>query len=453
MAGNISLLLFSFLFICVVTIYLFKRWPDLDVIDLYIIFVALHFGLSPFIRGLYFGKDVIFDFRNSNPLAIGLVFIQVLMILVIIRGLSLYFIPVFMNSLKIINLIPQWGDINKYVLISLCFWLITFQFISYYIYGIRTYIMPDDFARIGKDLPYWFTSTRTIYNSIAFCGFIGLFSIIINSNKYQRYLWIILTVIFVPIVTVFGRRYFIEMIIVSVIFWFAYRKENIFRLRYLTVGFALLCAFFLFSNIFQAYRSIFQTVGQVEPDKMKNPFSAALNFNSTINNFKERPGTWEFNFLVINNQIDKSEMTTNGKVMWEAFKSSVPRFFWPRKQFSLVDDILSKLYKVNPKEIDIGKNLFGLGQVDFGYFSIIIVPAIVLFIIYLMEISIKITAPYPTFSWLIAGNIILYLINIEENGNEIFFMLRNIIIIMTILLFYLLIRKIYSTFLSKTAGN
>ena len=171
MAGNISLLLFSFLFILIVTFYLFKKWPDLDVIDLYIIFVGLHFGLSPFIRGLHFGADVIFDFRNSNPLAIGLVFLQVLIVLVIIRVFSLYFCANLMNYLKIRNLISLWYQTNKYVLFLIYFWLILFQFISYYKYGVITYISPDDFAKFGKDLPYWFTSMRTIYNCYFFLCF------------------------------------------------------------------------------------------------------------------------------------------------------------------------------------------------------------------------------------------------------------------------------------------
>ena len=449
MAGNISLLLFSFLFICIVTFYLFKKWPDLDVIDLYIIFVGLHFGLSPFIRGLHFGPDVIFDFRNSNPLAIGLVFLQVLMILCILRFLSLYIRPKLMNYLKIRHLTSLWFQTNKYVLFIIYFWLILFQFISYYKYGIITYISPDDFAQFGKHLPYWFTSMRTMYNIISFCVFMSLFAYIVKSIKYQQYLLIILTIIFIPIATIFGRRYFIEMIVASVIFWFAYKKENIFRLKYLTVGLVLICIFFVFSNLFQAYRSVFQSVGKVEINKLENPFSAALNYNLTLINFTKRPGTWEFNFLVINNQLDRTGMTTNGKLNLEGLKGSVPRLFWPKKQFALVDDILAELYNVNPKDIDIGKNLFGVGQVDFGYYSIIIVSLNLLFIIYLLGILVKITTPYPTFLWLLSGNIIFFLINIEENGNEMFIMLRNITIIMILLTMFLITRKIYSMFLNK----
>jgi len=453
MAGNISLLLFSFFFICLVTLYLYKKWPDLDVIDLYIIFVGLHFGFSPFIRGLHFGPDVIFDFRNSNPLALGLVFIQVVIVLIFIRIFSLYFFVNLMNFLKIKHLISLWGQTNKYIVFLIYFWLIFFQFISYYKYGVITYITPDDFARFGKHLPYWYTSMRTIYNCIAFCIFLSLFAYIVQSRKYQQHILIILTIIFVPIATIYGRRYFIEIIIASVIFWFIYREENIFRLRYLTVGLLLIVTFFLFSNLFQAYRSIFQVVGKVEINKLENPISAALDFNLTLQNLTKRPGTWEFNFLVIDNQLNRIGMTTHGRVNLEGLKSSIPRFFWPEKQFICIDDILSVLYNVNRKDIDIGKNLFGVGQVDFGNLSIIIVPLIILCVIYLLATLVKITTNYPTFLWLLSGNIIFFLINIEENGNEIFFMLRNTIIIMMLLAFYLLIRKLYSLLFEQLAEN
>jgi hypothetical protein len=448
-SGNISLLLLSSLFVSVITIYLYYKWPDLDLIDLYIIFVGLHFGLSPFIRGLHFGGDVIFDFRNSSPLPLSLVFLQVLITLVIIRACSLYLFPGLMNYLKIRYLVSLWYQTNRYVLFFVYFWLILFQIISYYKYGVITYITPDDFARFGKHLPYWYTSMRTIYNYMAFCVFIGLFAYIVNSSKYQQYLLIILILIFAPIATIFGRRYFIEMIISAMVFWFAYKKENIFRLRYLTVGLVLFCAFFLFSNLFQAYRDIFQSVGKIETNKLENPFSAAFNINLTIRNFTLRPGTWEFNYLVINNQLNKNGMTTKGKVNFEGLKSSIPRFFWPEKQISYIDDILSKLYNVKPREIDIGKNLFGVWQVDFGYYSILIVSIIVLMLIYLLGTLVKIITPYPTFLWLLSGNIIFFLINIEGNGNELFFMLRNIIIILILLAVYIISYKMYSTFWNK----
>lgn len=452
MVGNISLLFFSFLFICIITIYLYKRWPDLDVIDLYIVFIGLHFGLYPFIRGFHFGKDVIFDFRNSSPLAIGLIFLHVFLILFIIRAISAYLPTRIMSYLKIRYLIQQWGNVNKYFLFFVYFWLILFHIISYYKYGVKTYIMPEDFARIGKDLPYWFTSMRTVYIYIAFCIFLGLFGNLVKAKGYQQYVWIILTIIFIPIVTIYGRRFFIDMIGASVIFWFVYRKENIFRLKYLAVGLITILAFFVFSNLYQTYRAdVFMNEGPVRWQKLKNPLTAAFNFNSTINNLKARPGTWEFNFLVFNHQLNKPEMTTYGKITWEHFKSAIPRYFWSDKQFSLIDDTLADLYKVKVQEIDIGKNIFGVGQVDFGYFSLIIIPTTILLLLIILGLLIKITVNYPTFLLLLSGNIIFYLINIEENGNELFLMFRYIFIILIVLGVYLITNSTYATFFNKKA--
>ncbi len=452
MTGNIAILIFSFIFICLITTYLVRKWPDLDVIDLYIIFVLFHFGFYPFIRGLYFGKDIIFDFRQADPLALGLVFGQVLIILVIIRGISLYFPAYITNKLKLDYLIHQCSKINKYLLLSIYVFLMVFPLISYYKYGVRTYILPEDFEKIGKQLPYWFTSVRTTYVCIGFCVFLGLFGKIAQSRNKPKIVWIMLTVIFIPIITMFGRRYFLNMIVMAAILWLVYNKINIFRLKYLSLGLLLIGTFFLFSNMYQSYRDVLFTVGKVDQDKLKNPISAALDFNSTINNLKERAGTWEFNFLIFNNQINKSQMVTHGQIALEGIKSSIPRIFWPEKRFSLIDDILVKLGKVSYGEVLTGKNLFGLAQVDFGYYSIIIVPAIILSIIAIMAGLISISLRYPAFLLFFTGIIIDYLINIEENGNMIFFMFRNILLLLFAFCGYLCVFKTY-TYVSNYKKN
>jgi hypothetical protein len=449
MLGNIAILICAFVFISILSFYLFKIWPDIDILDLYIIFILFHFGLYPFIRGLYFGKDVIFDFRDSSPLVISLVFVHVLLILTVIKVIYRYFPDRFVECLKIKNLIQQWSCINKYLLFFIYGILIIFQILSYYKYGIKTYIPPEDFARIGKELPYWFTAIRTIYPLLAFLVGLGLISSWLKSQGYHKYIWLILTVGFLPVITLYGRRYFLAMIIVWGILWLIDKNQDRFSVKYLIVGILSVVVFFLFSNVYQAYRYDFQAVGQVDLAKLKNPFTASINFDATIENFKARPGTWEFNFLVFNQQYSKPGMFTEGKVFWEGIKSSIPRIFWPEKQFTVIDVILAKLYNVNTKEIDIGKNMFGLVQVDYGYLSLIIVPLIIIIILAIMAALIRMTVQYPTFLWLFSGNIMLFLINIEENGNEIFFMLRNIILILMIFWGYLVANKIRELHVSK----
>jgi hypothetical protein len=426
MMGNIAILICSFIFTCILLVYLIKIWPDLDILDLFIVFVLFHFGLYPFIRGLYFGKDVIFDFRDSSSVVIGLIFVHVLLIITVIKIIYRYFPDTIVKYLKIKDLILLWSSINKYLLFIIYGLLIIFQVISYYKYGVKTYILPDDFARIGKQLPYWFTAIRTIYPLLAFLVSLGLISSLLKARGYKKYIWLILTVGFLPVITLYGRRYFLAMIIVWVILWLVEKSKDSFSMKYLVVGLLSVLAFFLFSNIYQAYRYDFQAVGKVDLAKLKNPFTAAVNFGATLENFKARPGTWEFNFLVFDQQHRRPGMFTEGKITREGMKSSVPRNLWPDKQFIMIDDILAQLYGVKPKEIDIGKNIFGIVQVEYGFYSLIIVPIIILSILIIMAILIRMTTHYPTILWLFSGNILFYLVNIEENGNEIFLMLRNI---------------------------
>jgi hypothetical protein len=443
MIGNISILICSFFFICILSFYLYKVWPDLDILDLYIVFVLFHFGLYPFIRGLYFGSDIIIDFRDSNPLVIGLVFVHVLLMLTVVKIIYLNFSDTFIECIKIKYLVQKWSCINKYLLLFIYGTLIFFQIVSYYKYGVKTYITPVDFARIGKELPYWFTAIRTIYHLLSFMVCLGLISCLLKSQGYHKYIWLFLTLGFFPVVTLYGRRFIVAVIIMWAILWLMEKRENVFLKKYLVVGLLSVLGFFLFSNIYQAYRYDFQVVGQVDLAKLHNPFDAAINFEGTLETFKARPGTWEFNFLVFDHQFSKPGMTTNGKITWEGIKSSIPKIIWPGKQFVVIDEILAQLYQVKPKEIDIGKNVFGVGQVEFGYYSLLIVPMIIIGIIASMAALIRMTTHFPTFLWLFSGNILFFMINIEENGNEIFYMLRNIGLILLIFCGYLAANKIF----------
>jgi hypothetical protein len=412
-----------------------------------------HFGFYPFIRGLYFGKDVIFDFRDSNPLIIGLVFVHVLLILVVIKIIYRYFPGTFVKCLKINNLIFQWNLINKLILFFIYGSLIIFQIFSYYKYGVKSYILADDFARIGKDLPYWFTSIRTVYAPLTFIVCLGLISSLLKSQGYYKYVWLILTLAFLPVVILYGRRFFFAVIMIWAILWLVEKRKAASLMKYLALGLLMALVFLLCSNIFQAYRGDFQEVGRVNLKKLKNPFTAAINFEATLVNLKARPGTWEFNFLVFDHQFRKPGMTTDGKITWEGLKSSIPRTFWPGKQFLMIDAILAELYQVEMKETDIGKNMFGVGQVEFGYLSLIIVPLIIIAIIAIMAASINMAIHYPTFLWLFSGNILFFLINIEENGNEIFYMLRNIGFIFMIFCGYLAANKIFELRAPSSRGG
>jgi len=245
-----------------------------------------------------------------------------------------------------------------------------------------------------------------------------------------------------------GKRFFINVIILFIVFWFDNKNENIFKLRNLKYGLIFVMAFFLFSNLFESYRGVVEGVGKItseEMKKLKDPLSAAINYQRTLNFLAKRPGTWEFSYLVLSKQTIDGIAITNGKIVSEGFKSAIPRYLWPDKNFYLIDDMLAQLYGVKPKEIDIGKNIFGVAQLEIGYLSIAIVPLSILLLLILMSYLNKITNQYPIFLWLFSGNILFYLVNIEEAGTDIFFLLRHITFILFVFVILILFQKTYFT--------
>ena len=450
MSGNWSILIFSSLFMFIVTLYLSRQSRGIDVLDVYIIYVLFHFGLYPFVRGLHFGRDIIFDFTQADPLSIGLVFAHVLIILLILKLLSLIFIK-NMDYLKITYIMEKCSQVNGYLLFIIYSILIVFQVYSYYQYGVQSFIPPWDFERIGKFLPYWFTSTRTIFNLLTFCVCVVLLSKVFKTkDRKNQILWLILTIIFIPFASMYGgKRFFINALILTIIFYFDNKNEKIFKLRNLAYGLILALAVFLFCNLYESYRDVVESVGKItseEAKKLKDPLSAAINYKPTLAFLSRRPGTWEFSYLVLSKQVIDGIAITKGKIIAEGFKSAVPRYVWPDKTFLLIDDMLAQLYGVRPKEIDIGKNNYGVAQLEIGYYSIIILPLVILMLLILMSYLNKLTNQNPFFLWLFSGNILFYLINIEEAGTDIFFLLRHILLISLMFAIYILFQKTYIGF-------
>jgi len=92
-------------------------------------------------------------------------------------------------------------------------------------------------------------------------------------------------------------------------------------------------------------------------------------------------------------------------------------------------------------------------QAEFGYFSIIVVPLIIISIVILSLFLIKILFNYPVFLWLFSVNLLNFFICVEENQSELSFLLRNIIAIMVVFLSYSLIIKIYAALKAKESTS
>lgn len=421
MTTNLLILSASLLILIITFWYAKLKWSHFDIFNLYLIFVGLYFGLYPFI------KACLESYSQANVVAISLVFLQLLFILVIMGALFIHLPATMRQSLEITSLLTQWAKGNTYVIFLILGIILFVQVIGYERYGIISHVDHGDLAKVGRSLPYWYSSILALLSYLIFVVFIGLSARIWTSQGLSRKL------LFIPLLclgvsaAIYGRRSLINLVIIGVLLWFISQRKDMFRFKYAIILLALLLSLFGFSNIYQSYREALQFPTLTNLKQLKNPISAALAGSSTLNNIRQRPATWEFNYLIFESTLTGKVINfTHGTIIWQGIKNSIPNLLWPNKVIQSLNNMTANYYGL--PVIDYGKNNFAVSQADFGYFSVILLPIIMLIVFISLALIIKYAKNYPTLLLILSGSIINYLINIEEDGAEIFIMYRNLLL-------------------------
>ena len=453
--ANLIIILMSSLLI-IATILLCKRHgARLNLVQVYLIFVALYLGIYSLLKAL------IQDYSNNDVLAVIMVFWQIIAILLVISLITNYFANYLGESIEINYLFRQLAQADDYIIFSLVTIITVIKAFGYYKFNILSNIDIVALDNIGKGVPYWFFSLMTLYIGLTFCAFIALIVKIAISSTRDKFFWFLLTIWVIILASLDGRRSFINMAIIGGMLWIAgQEKKKLFRLKYLYAALTVALSFIIFSNIYQSYRQKMELPSIAQNSafyhspiesfliKTKNLPIGIFNIHSTLENFKIRSAIWEFNYLIIKSQLgSKVPIRPFGSILWQGFKNSVPRIIWPDKEIISLNDMTARLYGL--PIIDYGKNNFAFSQADCGFLSIIILP--ILFVVYLFSIKlfVKITIGNPNLFLLVTGFCIYYLINIEQNYAEIFILYRNIGLIVGCYLFGGGIIKIPAYFRTK----
>lgn len=435
MKYNLIILFASFSLLVIIYIYSKVNWYKFSVINVYFVFIGLYFGVYPFIKAL------LNNYSNANPLAITLVFLQIFIILGIILCLVRY-LPMHMKGVIDIRfLIGRWSEANIFIIFLLLGIILMVQIIGYGKFGIISHVNHEELAGIGRKLPYWYAPALFLLNDIILCTFIGLIVKLIKSKDLTRKILIISLVILVGSASIYGRRSLINLAVIGTLLWFISQEKDVFQFKYLKIGIILLVGLFIFSNIFQLYRGILQFPPSITLDQNKNPIAAIFDGNATLSNIRERPATWEFNYLIVESQLTgKGTDFPRGTLIWQGLKNSIPSILWPGKVVRSLNDMTAILYGF--PVMDYGKNNFAFAQADFGVLSIIIVPIVMMIIFLTLIIIIRITKNNPTLLLILSGIVINYLINIEQNVADIFILYRNLIVFTIIYMIGPLLLKI-----------
>jgi len=446
MANLIIIFLSLFLF---VGVFLFCKvqWSRLNIIHLYLIFVGLYFGLYSFI------KAFLKDYSQENPLAIALVFGQIIIILLVIMFISKLINNKMSDHLEIRYLIKQWSKVNSYAIYLLIVVIVLAKIIGYYQFSVISHVDQTRLTGIGKGIPYWYFAFSALITDLAFCAFIATMVKVVTVKNQEKLLWSILLLVLILLDSLGGRRIFVNLAIVGSIIWVVSQQKNLFKLKYLSLFAILFLSFFLFSNIYQSYRQNLELPNMAQSvefynlpkekyiPKTKRLLISILDLQSTVNNIKMRLATWEFNYLIVNSQLNNERRLPYGSLIGQGLKNSIPRFLWPEKEIRSLNDITANLYGL--PLTDYNKNNFAFTQADFGLYSIIVMPLAALIILLFMFVIIRSAVNHSTLLLICTGFIINYLINIEQDYVDIFILFRHVIMIICLFIMGQIIINIY----------
>jgi hypothetical protein len=343
------------------------------------------------------------------------------------------------RALQIRYLLLQWLRVDDKVVLLLLGGTILFQLYSYLRFGVLVShdlfrFRADDLALEGITFPYWFTSAAALMVFVTFCVFIAVAAKALASSAATRGPWVVALFTIMLVASLYGRRNVFYLIFFFLVLWCLVRGKNLFTLRTGLLVLIVLLILVPVSNIYLVYRPAAQQYQTTNPDiSVSGIYAAATNMDTTVSNLQKRQALWQYNYTILDKQIQQHGLSIPyGDLLWQGFKNSIPRVFWPEKSVYNLDDMVGHLYGIPAR--DYPTNNFAMSQADFGLLSVIFLPLASLLVFLSMALLILATRRHPTLLLLLSGFFIFYLLNVEIDYGHIFVLYRNIFI--SILVFF-----------------
>lgn len=436
----INILFNIFLIIILVMVYAFlkKRWQSIDLFDIYIISVAVYFGVYSLVDSLFN------NLSNYNLLLIIwthlLVFITTAIMWLCTRLLPNK-VRRFIELRYLIEILKK-TTLASNVLFFLFIIIITLY--TYFKYGI---LGKADLSLLNDSLPYSLVSIRNLVPSIAYM--LCLTTIIkLKSNaklNFKYILWAIMLLGSLFIIFIYGRRMFFGVLLLQILIFSILANKNIFKMKNSKNIMILAIVMMLASNIFQNYRSIIYSVNS-NSSNVPGFSESILSFDKTTDNLKDRTAIWRFNYLITEKHLKGNlRVSEPGITVAQGFANAIPSFLLPSKSIYDLDSTVA--LGASLPILDYPSNLYAYLEFDFGYLSIFMLTIIFLPIMIILIILLIATKSHPILFAFVACNIINNLMNVETTYSFLLIMLRDSFFVTSI---YTILYLIYIKPLLKT---
>jgi hypothetical protein len=356
------------------------RWRTLSLLDLYILFVGMYFGVYTFLDA------AIDDLQSFDVGTATLSLVLVALMIGMLRTTALLILPSHVRyALQVDNLINALTRVKAADVLALCLVSSLLWAYGYVRYGVITTAADAIAGRWGAGIPYWYLCANQLqYQGLLLaCVLAAGYQYLNRCGRLERASWAIILLVTSALLLLSGRRAIINVIILVASMWSILRDKNIFRPRYAVPGvIGLTLVVLFFSNIYQTYRPyIYYKHIDNSPARLSD---AVQNFQLTLDDMQSRMADWRFNYILLKaldeNIYDHTQPA--GTLLRAALLSMVPAAIYPDKVAQDPNVAISATYGL--ALIDYPKTVFSIGQADFGYLGTVFIPLILCCVFWLI---------------------------------------------------------------------
>lgn len=421
------------LILAVVALGRTKR-ANFDMLDAYFLMVMLYFGVYSIIDA------VINEAVGKDATVVVLTFILIFFAMLVTWWLYLVVLPSkFRRVLRFNNLIEQWANVDRKTITLLAALFFAFNGYLFIEFGMITYV-GTELELLSISLPTWVGPLKNLMSAIGFSCYVSIVASMIKGRTRIFSLYSLLMLALMIVLSLDGRRAFIELILIAFILWSCFRRENVYSFKHFTRGIIMLIAYILLSNIYQTYRvEIFSIQSRINGGDVTSLSDAAVNIDATIDNYQQRLAMWNFNYMITDEQVKNPLKIYWGALGWQSLLNSVPRVVWDSKEVVDMDEMVANLYGFAVE--DYPSNDFASFQSDFGILMIAFLPIVNILVLLVASYSCSVTNKHSALALLIPILCLEYLIKIENAYGVIFILFIDILLIMALWSIAMVLRR------------
>lgn len=420
--AQLTLLIMSAILILAVVAHGRTKRAGFDMLDAYFLMVMLYFGVYSIIDA------VINEAAGKVAMVVALTFILIFFAMLVTWGLYLAVLPLkFRKVLRFDNLIEQWANVDRKTITLLAALFFAFNGYLFIEFGMITYV-GTELEQLNISLPTWIGPLKSLMNAIGFSCYVAIVASMINGRTRIFSLYSLLMLALMFVLSLDGRRAFVELMLIALILWSCFRRENIYSFKYFKHGIVMLIAFILLSNIYQTYRvEILSMQARDNGSDVTSLSDAAVNIDATIDNYKKRLAMWNFNYMITDEQVKNPLNIFWGDLGWQSLLNSVPRVVWGTKEVVDMDEMVANLYGFAVE--DYPSNDFASFLSDFGILMIVILPMVNILVLFIASHYLSSTPKNSVLALLIPVFCLEYLMKIENAYGVFFILFINILLI------------------------